>query len=139
MSCDSVDVHAYYRQITDVDIAQIARELLAGRITRETRETLQCDCPNHQSQSHRSLHIWLDKQGWYCFGCGAGGDVLQLVEFIQCRPGHARPIRPHAGIASAGARLSGIARGMPPLSSSPPGGAEDAEEAHASRCGSGRR
>lgn len=25
----------------------------------------------------------LDKQGWYCFGCGVGGDVLQLVEFIQ--------------------------------------------------------
>jgi len=24
----------------------------------------------------------LDKQGWYCFGCGAGSDVLQLVEFI---------------------------------------------------------
>jgi predicted P-loop ATPase len=27
--------------------------------------------------------VWLDKQGWICFGCGVGGDVLQLVEFIR--------------------------------------------------------
>lgn len=77
------DVHAYYRQVTDVDIGEMARELLAGRITQESRQTLYCDCPNHQSQSHCSLHIWLDKQGWFCHGCGVGGDVLQLVEFVQ--------------------------------------------------------
>lgn len=80
-----IDVHAYYRRITDVDIGEIAGELLAVRITQESRQTLFYDCPNHQSQSHRSLHIMLDKQGWYCFGCGVGGDVLQLVEFIQYR------------------------------------------------------
>jgi len=78
-----LDVHTYYRQVTDVDIAEMARELLGGRITQETRQTLFCDCPHHQSQSHRSLHILLDKQGWYCFGCGVGGDVLQLVEFVH--------------------------------------------------------
>ena len=78
-----VDVHAYYRQVTDIDIGEIARELLAGRITQESRQTLFCDCPNHCSQSHRSLHIWLDKQGWYCHACSVGGDVLQLVEFVH--------------------------------------------------------
>ena len=78
-----VDVQAYYRQITDVDIGEIARELLGGRITQDSRQTLFCDCPNHRSQSHQSLHIMLDKQGWYCFGCGVGGDVLQLVEFVH--------------------------------------------------------
>jgi predicted P-loop ATPase len=78
-----VDVHAYYRRVTDVDIGEIARELLGDRITQESRQTLFCDCPNHRSQSHRSLHVWLDKQGWICFGCGVGGDVLQLVEFIR--------------------------------------------------------
>ena len=78
-----IDVHAYYRQITEIDIGVVARELLGARITQETRGTLACDCPNHSSQSHRSLHIMLDKQGWYCFGCGVGGDVLQLVEFIR--------------------------------------------------------
>ena len=78
-----LDVRNYYRQITDMDIGGLAREMLGGRVTQESGATLFCDCPNHRSQSHRSLHIMLDKQGWYCFGCGVGGDVLQLVEFVQ--------------------------------------------------------
>ena len=76
-------VREYYRQITDIDIGQMAREMLAERIVQESDHLLQCDCPHHKSTSHRSLHILLDKQGWYCFGCGVGGDVLQLVEFVQ--------------------------------------------------------
>jgi hypothetical protein len=56
---------------------------LNGRITQSSARTLFCDCPNHQSQSKLSLNIMLDKQGWYCFGCGVGGDVLQLVEFVH--------------------------------------------------------
>jgi len=80
----SVDnVREYYRLITELDIGEVARQLLQGRIIQETSQRLMCDCPNHQSQSHRSLHVMLDKQGWYCFGCGVGGDVLQLVEFIR--------------------------------------------------------
>lgn len=78
-----VDVHAYYRRITDVNIAEIAREVLDGRITQDAGATLYCDCPNHRSQSHRSFQVSTDKQNWYCFGCGVGGDVLQLVEFVQ--------------------------------------------------------
>ena len=77
------DVREYYRQITDIDIGRMAREILAERIVQESDRLLQCDCPHHKSSSHRSLHILLDKQGWYCFGCGVGGDVLQLVEFVQ--------------------------------------------------------
>lgn len=77
------DVKEYYQRITELNIGEIARELLADRITQETPQRLMCNCPNHQSQSQRSLHIMPDKQGWYCFGCGKGGDVLQLVEFIQ--------------------------------------------------------
>lgn len=77
------DTKSYYRQITEVDIGLVARELLGDRITQESDRLLQCDCPHHQSQSKRSLHIALDKQGWYCFACGVGGGVLQLVEFIQ--------------------------------------------------------
>ena len=83
MNAAPVDVHAYYRQVTDIDIGEIARELLAGRVTQESRQTLLCDCPNHRSQSHRSLHISLDRQYWHCWGCGLGGDVLQLVEFVH--------------------------------------------------------
>ena len=76
-------VREYYRQITDIDIGRMAREILTDRIVQESDRLLQCDCPHHKSSSHRSLHILLDKQGWYCFGCGVGGDVLQLVEFVQ--------------------------------------------------------
>ncbi len=77
------NVKDYYRRITGLDIGMIAREFLGSRVLQESARLLQCDCPNHKSQSHRSLHIMLDKQGWYCFGCGVGGDVLQLVEFIH--------------------------------------------------------
>ena len=127
----SVDVQAYYRQITDLDIAQIARELLPGRVAGETRDTLHCDCPNHQSQSHRSLHVWLDKQGWYCFGCGVGGDVLQLVEFIQC--GHVT--RGQSGPMPESHRQArdflASRAGLPSLLNLAAGGSAEAEEAHA--------
>jgi len=125
-----LDAHSYYRRITDVDIAEIARELLGGRIMQESQQTLFCDCPNHASQSHRSLHIMVDKQGWYCFGCAVGGDVLQLVEFA------------HHGVATRGqsgrmpeshrqARDFLAARaGLPPLSKLAVESPEAAEEAH---------
>ncbi|MCE5314036.1 MAG: CHC2 zinc finger domain-containing protein [Armatimonadota bacterium] len=77
------NVKEYYHLVTEVDIGLVARELLGSRITQESGSTLYCDCPRHSSQSHRSLQISTDKQCWYCFGCGVGGDVLQLVEFIQ--------------------------------------------------------
>jgi DNA primase len=127
----SADVHSYYRQITDVDIGEVAGDVLAGRITQESQRTLQCDCPNHRSQSHRSLHIMLDKQGWYCFGCGVGGDVLQLVEFVQS----GQVTRGQSGRMPESHRqardyLAGRA-GLPPLSGLSPGDAQAAEEAHA--------
>ncbi|MFQ5647506.1 MAG: CHC2 zinc finger domain-containing protein, partial [bacterium] len=80
---DTFEVRNYYRQITSQDIGEVARELLSGNITDAQGMTLYVNCPVHQSKSERSLHIWLDKQGWFCHGCAKGGDVLQLVEFIQ--------------------------------------------------------
>ena len=95
MSMGGTDnVREYYRLVTEMDIGEVARELLPGRITQETGQRLMCDCPNHQSQSRLSLHVMLDKQGWYCFGCGVGGDVLQLVEFIQTGSVTAGPFCP---------------------------------------------
>ncbi len=130
MTVPPVDVHAYYRQITDVDIGAIARELLGGRITQESRQTLFCDCPNHRSQSHRSLHVWLDKQGWYCHACGVGGDVLQLVEFVR----HGAVTRGQSGPMPESHRqardfLAARVR-LPSLSKAVSGVAEEAEEAH---------
>lgn len=83
----SRDSHAprdYYRELKSrVDIRGIAHELLSERITAETLDELQVDCPRHQSQSKTSLRITPNKQLWYCHGCRLGGDVIQLVEFVQ--------------------------------------------------------
>ncbi len=73
----------YYRKIREIDIGVIAEEILGERITSTSATGLVCDCPNHSSQSRRSLHIDLQKQCWYCFGCRKGGDVLQFVEFVK--------------------------------------------------------
>ena len=83
MSDSAAKVKTYYKKIVDVNIGTVAEELLGTRITDKSDRLLQVDCPHHDSKSHRSLHVMLDKQGWYCFGCGKGGDVLQLVEFVQ--------------------------------------------------------
>lgn len=83
MSMGGTDnVKEYCRLVTEMDVGDVARELLPGRITRETGQRLMRDCPNHQSRSRLSLHVMLDKQGRRCFGCGVGGDALRLVEFI---------------------------------------------------------
>jgi len=125
-----LDIHAYYRQVTDLDIGGIARELLGSRVTQESRQRLFCDCPNHSSQSHRSLHVSLEEQCWRCWGCGLGGDVLQLVEFV------------HHGVVTSGqtGRMPESHRrardflatrvGLPPLSKLGSGSSEKAEEAY---------
>ncbi|MCP4677621.1 MAG: toprim domain-containing protein [Deltaproteobacteria bacterium] len=79
----SIDVKNYYNRITEIDIGTVARDLIGDRITSEDKDVLKCDCPHHSSKSRRSLNIMLDKKGWNCFGCAVGGDVLQLVEFVQ--------------------------------------------------------
>jgi predicted P-loop ATPase/DNA primase len=126
----SVDVHAYYRQITEADIGAIARELLGGRIVQESPQTLFCDCPNHKSQSRRSLHVMLDKQGWYCFGCGVGGDVLQLVEFVR----FGRVTRGQSGPMPESHRQArdflAARAGLPPLAQLASGSPEEAEAEH---------
>ncbi len=80
---DQVFNTLYAPKITSIDIGSIAHELLSGRITQSSERILHCDCPNHKSQSKRSLNIMLDKQAWCCLGGGTGGDVLQLVEFVH--------------------------------------------------------
>lgn len=80
---DSRSINQYYDQLQASPIGNLARELLVGRITRETENQLACDCPHHQSQSKTSLTIDLVTNRWHCWGCGVGGAPLQLVEFVQ--------------------------------------------------------
>ncbi len=112
----SDNVREYYRLITELDIGDVARDLLAGRITQESRQRLQCNCPHHQSQSRRSLHVMLDKQGWYCFGCGVGGDILQLVEFVQSGTVTAGQTGPMPDSHRQARDFLAGKAGMPPLS-----------------------
>lgn len=39
-------------------------------------------CPFH-SEKTPSLHIYTDTQSFYCFGCGAGGDVITFTKQIE--------------------------------------------------------
>ena len=36
-------------------------------------------CPFHQGDRHGSLKIYDGDRGWHCFGCGAGGSVIDFV------------------------------------------------------------
>lgn len=36
-------------------------------------------CPFHQGDLHGSLKIYPESRGWHCFGCGAGGTVIDFV------------------------------------------------------------
>ncbi len=41
-----------------------------------------CSCPFH-SEKTPSCHIYADTQSFYCFGCGAGGDVITFIRLIE--------------------------------------------------------
>ena len=36
-------------------------------------------CPFHQGDRHGSLKVYPGDRGWHCFGCGAGGSVIDFV------------------------------------------------------------
>ena len=39
-------------------------------------------CPFHE-EAEGSFTVYADTERWYCFGCGAGGDVLDFVQRIE--------------------------------------------------------
>lgn len=41
-----------------------------------------CSCPFH-SEKTPSCHIYSESQSFYCFGCGAGGDVITFIRLIE--------------------------------------------------------
>lgn len=36
-------------------------------------------CPFHQGDRHGSLKVYEGDRGWHCFGCGAGGSVIDFA------------------------------------------------------------
>jgi len=124
---ESASSNDYYQRLKQASpIGAVCRKLLAGRITRETGTELFVNCPHHESQSKTSLHVSLDLGLWNCFGCGQGGDVIQLVEFVQTG-GTSKSTKGSVSPGHIAARNFLAAQaGMAPLSSG--GGAKDAEE-----------
>lgn len=45
-------------------------------VNRHTRKIL---CPFHEDD-HPSMHVYSGDRGYYCYACGAGGDVIDFVQ-----------------------------------------------------------
>ena len=41
-----------------------------------------CNCPFH-SEKTPSCHIYMSTQSFYCFGCGAAGDVINFIRLYE--------------------------------------------------------
>ncbi len=63
-SCDIVSVMSPY-----VELKRAGRDYV-------------CSCPFH-SERTPSCHVYTDTQSFYCFGCGAGGDVINFIRLIE--------------------------------------------------------
>ncbi len=50
--------------------------------TKRTGRDYVCNCPFH-SEKTPSCHIYTETQSFYCFGCGAGGDVITFIRLIE--------------------------------------------------------
>ena len=54
----------------------------AGVVLRGRGRVRQGVCPFH-AEAEGSFTVYADSQRWYCFGCGAGGDVLDFLRRIE--------------------------------------------------------
>lgn len=67
-----------YELLQRSDMAEVAAGYMQLRQRGRTYTGL---CPFHNEKSP-SLHIYPDTQSFYCFGCGAGGDVITFIRRI---------------------------------------------------------
>ena len=63
-SCDIANVMSSY-----VELKRAGRDFV-------------CSCPFH-SERTPSCHVYTGTQSFYCFGCGAGGDVINFIRLIE--------------------------------------------------------
>lgn len=73
-----------YREYTDAvraaaDLAQVVGDVVS---LRRAGRSLTGLCPFHQERSP-SFHVDPQKGLYYCFGCGAGGDVFKFVQAVH--------------------------------------------------------
>lgn len=70
----------YIRAIHDAnDIISVAQSYVE---LKRAGSTYACRCPFH-SEKTPSCHFYESTQSFYCFGCGAGGDVITFIRMIE--------------------------------------------------------
>jgi DNA primase len=76
-----------------VGLAEVL-ELLDFAATVRSVEQVRGPCPVHRSRTvgSRSFAAHLGKDVWKCFGCGSGGNVLDLWAAVTRQPLHAAVI-----------------------------------------------
>ena len=58
-------------------------DVMSGYVTlKRAGSNMLCSCPFH-SEKTPSCTVFLAQQSFYCFGCGAGGDVITFVRKIE--------------------------------------------------------
>ena len=72
-----VDIAALKRRHLLADVVEAAGVPLRGR-----GRVRQGVCPFHE-EAEGSFTVYADTERFYCFGCGAGGDVLDFVQRIE--------------------------------------------------------
>jgi DNA primase catalytic core len=76
---ETYDFIAYIEELKDrLDIMQVA-ELRGITVNKHG----QAQCFNSHDQKTPSLKFYLDSQSYHCFGCGAHGDAISLVQHLD--------------------------------------------------------
>lgn len=60
---------------------EVADRVGSGKLA-NGRELFTCPHPNH-NDSTPSFTVYLASSSWYCYGCGRGGDVIDLVTWLD--------------------------------------------------------
>src|SRR5690349_13872766 len=98
------------RQLASFDlVAWVQRDGVA--LQRASRRYWQGLCPFHDEDTP-SFTVYVDGGGWYCFGCGRGGDA---PAYVMARSGCTFP----EALATLGLR-TGARASLPPLPPRPP-------------------
>lgn len=71
--------HALIRQAVDIVRETVSALDYARLIGMPINRVGFTRCPFHPDKN-ASLKLYSGNRGWYCFGCGAGGDVIQLAK-----------------------------------------------------------
>jgi DNA primase len=69
-----------YLQSKQMDIMKVVNKYIKTK--RRVHRGYLCACPFHK-ESKPSLHIFTDKNEYFCYGCGKAGDTLQLLMRIE--------------------------------------------------------